>query len=54
MDDQFVGKRVSVYWPDEGKWFEGVITEKGQQPADAPGVYNNVGWRCPINQTNKL
>mmetsp|Transcript_23475 Transcript_23475/g.47973 ORF Transcript_23475/g.47973 Transcript_23475/m.47973 type:complete len:131 (+) Transcript_23475:52-444(+) len=44
MDDP-IGKRVSIFWPDEDNWFTGVVTEKGRQPDDAPGVYNNVGWR---------
>jgi len=44
-DEEMIGRRVSVYWPEEDAWFEGVVTERGQQPEDAPGVYNNVGWR---------
>jgi hypothetical protein len=44
--DPNIGKRVSVYWPEEDAWFEGEVTEKGQPPSDAKaGVYNNVGWR---------
>lgn len=45
MDLDLIGRRVSVLWPEEDKWFQGAITEKGQDPSSAPGVYNNVGWR---------
>ena len=45
QDMEHIGRRVSVYWPEEDEWFEGVITEKGQDKEAAPGVYNNVGWR---------
>ena len=44
-DDGVVGRRVSVYWPEEEEWFEGEITERGNSPSQNRGVYNNVGWK---------
>ena len=45
-DDPMIGKRLSVFWPEEKKWFEGVVTEKGQDAsAVIEGRYNNVGYR---------
>jgi hypothetical protein len=45
VDGDILGRRCTVYWPEEDSWFEGTITERGLSPSDAPGVYNNVGWR---------
>ena len=27
MDNQFVGKHVSVYWEEQAAWFEGIVTK---------------------------
>ena len=40
-----LGRRVSVYWPEEEEWFDGEITAQGLPPAENIAVYNNVGWR---------
>ena len=45
-----IGRRCSVFWPEEDKWFQGVVTEKGQDKESAPGVYNNVGWRVEYGE----
>jgi hypothetical protein len=45
-DDELIGRKVDVFWPEEEAWFGGTVVEKGKKPtADTEDGELGVGWK---------